>query len=218
MTVDEIVSSLRGRAAEQAAPRNPLASLAASGHLGIGHVRRLLAGERAVQDNEIAAFATLVGRFPRDPAVGFFLSLASVVNATRPALLRAERALGESGHVPETDVHAAGAHAFSGYLCWLAMRASLSGAALALYTNLLAWCGSCGRLAAALRNLPDVPPEVTSYLASYEVAPPDLLDTALAVARQGAAEGECPQRAEREAGLVLGYLDLFWQSASVHSS
>lgn len=198
---------------------NRFVELAESGRLERGHVSRFLTAEHGAQQSEIVAFATLAARHPHPPAAGFFLGLAGVIGDAGPRLRAAAGSVDlaldhPGGDDPGRLALDAPAHAFGGYVCWLALRAGQAGAALAIHADLVSWCGSCARITAALEKHGGLPDEVVAYFAAYAQRPEHLLETALEVASDGLRRGEDPDRAVAEARPVTGYLRLFWDSAA----
>ncbi|GAA4550929.1 hypothetical protein GCM10023192_76700 [Amycolatopsis samaneae] len=210
--LEELAGSLRADAEASAVSR--FVDLAERGRAGRAEVGRFLVAERAAQVSECTAFSLLASRFPDGAAARFFLGLASGVEGARARLTEAARSMDVTlAESPAGELGAEG-HAFCGYLCWLALRASQAGAALAIYADFVAWCGACARVASALRTQGDSPDTVVNYFAGYAQVPEDLLGAAVAVARDGLDHGEDLARAEAEARLVLGYLRLFWDAAA----
>lgn len=210
--VDRIAHDLCTDAEAEAT--NSFVLLAESGELSQAHVTRFLLAECAAQDSERAAFEFLAARFPSDPAGTFFLQLAGAVRGARARLAEAARAVGVSMGTPRIPEVSAAGHAFCGYLCWLAMRASQAGAALAMYADFIAWCGACARIATAMRKAANLPDSVVAYFEGYARVPEALGAAAAEVVLDGLANGDDPVRAEAEARLVLGYLEIFWNSAA----
>lgn len=211
--LDRLLTGLRTDA--ETAGTNQFVRLAESGQLGRVQAARFLVAEHAAQSCEYTAFASLAARFPADPAAGFFLDLACAVRGARSRLREAAKAAEVS---LEGQRVSAEEHAFGGYLCWLAVRASQAGAALAVYADFIAWCGACSRIATAAQKAANLPDEVVAYFAGYAQEPEALLATALDVVRDGLAGGDDPAQAEAEARLVLGYLGLFWNAAGAISA
>ncbi|WP_067459919.1 hypothetical protein [Actinomadura macra] len=177
-------------------------------------MRRFFAAEHHAQLNEIAAFAFLASRFPHSPAAGFFMELAGVVDGARSRLLPAAASVGLVLGEPADTPIPASAHAFGGYVCWLAMRSGQAGAALALHTDLVLWCESCARISSALQRRDGTSEEATAYFAAYAEPPEALLESALDVADDGIRRGERSEHAMAAARPVAGYLRLFWDAVA----
>ncbi|MFD6071560.1 hypothetical protein, partial [Amycolatopsis lurida] len=210
--LDRLLSGLRTDA--ETAVENRFVRSAEAGQLGRAQIARFLVAEHSAQSCEFTAFASLAARFPVGPAAGFFLDLACAVRCARAPLAEAAKAVDVSLEPWRVPLVSTEAHAFGAYLCWLAARASQAGAALAVYTDFIAWCGACSRIAAAARTASPLPDAVVAYFAGYAQEPEALLAAAVDVVRDGLSGGDDPAQAEAEARLVLGYLTRFWNTAA----
>jgi TENA/THI-4/PQQC family len=169
---------------------------------------RAFAGEQyTILSSDRRSFAHLAARFPEPPAGDFFLALAQGEGEALARLL----ALAESLGIDERGLVAyepkSGCQAYTAFVSWLALNGSRAELALALLANLAAWGENCRRLAGILQGRCD-----TSFFAFFAAPPPGFEELALAVADQGLATGDSPQRARRAARQLQAYELLFWDT------
>jgi hypothetical protein len=208
-SADDLLGELaRDRAARP--PGNPLLSLAGEGGLTVEHLRRLVRVEAAYHEAELVAYGVLLARFPRQPAGGFLLEVVRLVQGARPALASVAQRLGEPPDVGDDLT----AHAFCGYVSWLALNGSQAAAALALYSDPegVYYGGSAALVRALEAGGPAVPKEFLSYYGGS----PDrvLMDQARQVVADGLAGGDDPGEALRAARLCDEYMALLWSAAA----
>ncbi|MFF4189874.1 hypothetical protein [Nonomuraea sp. NPDC001831] len=209
MTAETLIKEL-ARARAQSPPPNPLLALAADGRVTVGHLRRLVAIERAYHHAELVAYGELLTQFPHPPAAGFLLKVAGLVDEARAALAVVAERLGEP---PDLGDDLA-AHAFCGYVSWLALHGSQAAMALSLYSapDGVYYGGAVELVRLLDEHGVTVPGEFTAY---YGNSPDPLLtDDAAAVVDDGLARGDDPGEALRAARLCDRYMALLWTAAA----
>jgi thiaminase len=168
----------------------------------------VFAGEQyAVLTSDRRSFAHLASRFPSGPAGELFLMLAGGEGQALERLLGLAEELGLDedrlrGYEPLPT-----AQAYPAYVAWLSLNGSRADVALAFLVNLAAWGDNCARMAEALRGRYE-----TAFFDFFAHPAPAFEDRALAVAEQGLAEGESPERARRAARFLQAYELLFWDT------
>ena len=170
-----------------------------------GGALRDFAGEQhTILTSDRRSFAHLAARFPEPPAGDFFLGLAEGEGQAleRLAALTASLGLDLRGYEPRP-----GCQAYTAFVAWLALNGSRAELALAFLANLAAWGENCARLAETLRGRCD-----TSFFEFFSAPPPGFEERALAVADQGLAAGDSPERARRAARLLQAYELLYWDT------
>ena len=164
---------------------------------------RVFAGEqRAIITSDRRSFEHLAQRFPQPPASGFFRDLAAGEAEALRLLARFAAAV-ELG--PDYEP-LAGCQAYPAYVAWLALNGSRADVALAFLANLAAWGDNCARMAGALRG------HDTAFFDFFAEPATGFEDRALAVADEGLAAGESPERARRAARFLQAYELLFWDT------
>lgn len=169
---------------------------------------RAFAGEQyMILRSGRGTFRHLAWRFVEPPAGHFFLGLS---RGKDPALERLLALAGSLGY--DQDGLAAyepspGCHAYASFVAWLALHGSRAEVALALLANLPAWGESCRRLADLSRGSCD-----TSFLEFFAEPAPAFAEQAIAVARQGLAAGDRPERVARAARMLRAYELMFWDT------
>ncbi|MFD7663902.1 hypothetical protein [Streptomyces sp. NPDC059788] len=192
---------------------NALLEAAADGRLSFESFRRLVGTEAQAHTAELAAYGTVLARFPRRPAADLPLRLARLVYDAQPKLQECARALGI------TDVHGQRrpaertTYAFNGTLSWLAVQGSQAAFALSSYTDMQVYFPGCAELVRLVRETgTDVPREFLDY---YEdEAPEELTRLALEVVQDGLDRGDDPQDAMFCARLLEESIGDFWRSAA----
>ena len=108
---------------------------------------RLFAGEQySIIASDLKSVAYLLSRFGSAPSRDFFLGILQGERAAWDGLLTFVNALGLSEAQLSKHEPAAGAHAYTCYMAWLALYASDSEIAAAYLVNFPAWGQNCGRL------------------------------------------------------------------------
>jgi hypothetical protein len=175
-----------------------------AGEAGESALRAFAAEQQLIIASDRRSFAHLAGRFPEPPAGDFFLDLARGEGEALALLQRFAGPLGAGvgGYEP-----LAGCQAYPAFVSWLALSGGRADVALAFLVNLEAWGEACRRIAAALRARHDV-----AFFDFFAEPPPGFAERALAVAEQGLAAGEQPERARRAARLLQAYELLYWDT------
>jgi thiaminase len=160
-----------------------------------------LAGEQwTIIASDRRAFALLASRFPTGLGGEFFLQMAQGEGEALSLL----RSYAEWLGLGETALAAyeprAGCQAYTTYVSWLALNGSRADVALAFTANLASWGGNCARVARALRGAYGAGEEAVAFF------------DFLAVADEGIAAGESPERARRAARLLQAYELMFWDA------
>lgn len=206
------------RARARAPIPNPLLGLAREGRVTTAHLLRLTRVERMYHDAELAAYGTLLARFPDPDAAALFIDVAGVVQEARLRLDSVIRSLGgdpdeESGafSLPRFGVTE---HGFCGYVSWLALNGSQAAAALALYSGAdgVYYGGSAALVEQLRKRDATVPGEFLDYYAGTPSERQN--DHALRVAQQGLDRGDSPAAALEAARLCDDYMALLWQAAA----
>jgi hypothetical protein len=166
------------------------------------------AGEQyAIVTSDRRSFAQLAARFPAGVGGDLFLVLAGGEGQALERLLVLAEELGLDEHRLRTYELLPAAQAYPAYVAWLALNGSRADVALAFLANLAAWGDNCARMARALRGRHD-----TAFFDFFAEPAPDFEDRALAVADEGLAAGDSPERARRAARFLQAYELLFWDT------
>ncbi|MEV4091787.1 hypothetical protein [Streptosporangium saharense] len=206
----EALTKELARARAESPPPNPLLALAAEGRVTVDHLRRLVAVERAYHHAELVAYGELLTRFPHPPVAGFLIEVAGLVDEARAALAVVAERLGKP---PDLGDDLA-AHAFCGYVSWLALHGSQAATALSLYSapDGVYYGGAVELVRLLDEHGVTVPGEFTAY---YGNGPAPLLtEAASAVVDDGLARGDDPGEALRAARLCDRYMALLWTAAA----
>lgn len=204
---EQLVNEIRPVALE-----SRFVTLARSGRLTHANVQQLVRVEYGVLENVIIPLLTLAARFRHDPAGPYFLQVLAAVNDDRANLRAAASALGlAEDELPGRSLDAI-AYAYPGYICWLSLHGGQAATALLAYTDFTLWHEACVRLTGPLRDA-GMPAAVTGYFAAYEQMPEELRAASLVVAQDGIDRGEDLGEAVATAGLLKGYLQMFWEAA-----
>ena len=153
------------------------------------------------------SFAQLAARFPAGAAGDLFLALAEGEGQALARLLLLAEELGLDQDRLRAYEPLPAAQAYPAYVAWLALNGSRADVALAFLANLAAWGDNCARMAETLRGRHD-----TGFLDFFAEPAPGFEERALAVADEGLAAGESPERARRAARLLQAYELLFWDT------
>ena len=169
---------------------------------------RAFAGEQyTILASDRRSFAYLAARFPEPPAGDFFLGLAQGEGQAIARLLALAASLGIDQRGLQEYEPQPGCQAYTAFVSWLALNGSRADLALAFVANLGAWGNNCRRLADAVAVRHD-----TSFFEFFAEPAPGFEQQALAVADQGLAAGDSPERARRAARLLQAYELMFWDA------
>jgi thiaminase len=203
MLLDELLSEL---APVEAAIRGHryLDSLA----VALPRSLELFASEQySILASDRRSFAQLAARFPAGAAGDLFLVLAEGEGQALARLLLLAEELGLDEDRLRTYEPLPTAQAYPAYVAWLALNGSRADVALAFLANLAAWGDNCARMAETLRGRHD-----TAFFDFFAEPAPSFQERALAVADEGLAAGESPERARRAARFLQAYELLFWDT------
>jgi thiaminase len=169
---------------------------------------RAFAGEQyTILGSDRRGFAYLAARFPEPPAGDYFLGLARGEGQALQRLLALAASLGVGEDGLDAYQPMPGCQAYTAFVSWLALNGSRADLALAFLANLAAWGENCRRLADALAGRCD-----TSFFEFFAEPAPGFEQQAQAVAEQGLAAGDPPERARRAARLLQAYEVMFWDT------
>jgi len=209
VSAQELLDLLRGElaATEQAIRGHRYLAAVEQGRVCEESLRRFAGEQYHILSADRRSFAHLAARFPAPPAGDLFLSLAQGEGEALRRLGGFAAGLG----LGEEELHRyrpnPGCHAYTAYVAWLALNGSRAEVALAFLANLAAWGASCRRMAEALSPRHDV-----SFFDFFATPSAGFEERALAVADQGLAEGDSPERARVAAGLLQAYELWFWDA------
>ncbi|WOP07035.1 hypothetical protein R2B67_00115 [Streptomyces cyaneofuscatus] len=192
---------------------NALLESAARGDLRMDALQRLVGTEAQAHRAELAAYGTMLARYPEHPAADLFIQLAQLVYAAQPKLRECAKALGMSdAHSSRWPAERA-TYSFNGTLSWLAVQGSQAACALASYTDMKVYFSGCTQFAQRVRTDGiDVPPE---FLAYYDdEGSEELRQLALDVVQNGLDRGDDEADAVFCARLLEESIGEFWQSAA----
>jgi thiaminase len=170
-------------------------------------LERFTGEQYAILTSDRRSFAQLAVRFPSGAAGEFFLALAEGEGQALERLLRLAAELGLDEHRLRRYEPLPAAQVYPAYVAWLALNGSRADVALALLANLAAWGDNCARMAGTLRGRHD-----TAFVDFFAEPAPGFEERALAVADEGLAAGESPERARRAARFLQAYELLFWDT------
>ncbi|MFJ3818601.1 hypothetical protein [Streptomyces sp. NPDC090056] len=175
--------------------------------------RRLVGTEAQCHRAELAAYGTMLARFPLRPAADLFISLSRLVYDAQPKLSKCAEALGMSDPFERFWPEGRETYAFNGTLSWVASRGSQASFALSSYTDMVVYFSGCASLVQQVRELRiDAPAEFVEY---YEGGASDeLTELALDVVQDGLDRGDDPQEALFHARLLEESIGDFWKSAA----
>jgi thiaminase len=170
-------------------------------------LERFTGEQYAILMSDRRSFAQLAARFPAGAAGDLFLVLAEGEGQALERLLVLAEELGLDEDRLRTYEPLPTAQAYPAYVAWLALNGSRADVALAFLANLAAWGDNCARMAGALRGRHD-----TACFDFFAEPAPGFEERALAVADEGFAAGESPERARRAARFLQAYELLFWDT------
>ncbi|GAA2612960.1 hypothetical protein SMC26_14400 [Actinomadura fulvescens] len=192
---------------------NDLLSLAGEGRLTMEHLRRLVGIELQCHVSELAAYGTIISRFPHHPTTGLYLDLGRLVYEAHFKLRECATVMG----IPEERIYrwpsGPSAHAFSGLISWLALHGGQADNALAMYADMTTYFPDCVKLLDRLGGTDlKMPDEFVDYYRGE--APDEMIQKALDVVEFGLAQGEAPAIALERARLTDEHIGRFWQAAA----
>lgn len=174
---------------------------------------RYFAGEQyAIIGSDLRSLAHLLSRFGATPARGFFLDLLLGERAAADALLRFGKPLGWGLRQMESYEPHAGAHAYTGYMSWLALYGSAAEFASAILVNLPAWGANCGAMSRILKDNYEFTTTELEFLDLFATPSPAFERKALLVIQAGLDSGEDRRRLARAARLLQAYELMFWDA------
>lgn len=175
--------------------------------------RRLVGTEAQCHLTELAAYGTMLARFPHRPAADLFIHLSRLVYDAQPKLRKCADALGlpdPYGRFWPVDRET---YAFDGTLSWLAIRGSQASIALSSHTDMVVYFSGC---ASFVRRVQEMRLEVPAELIDYyeDDASDEMTELALDVVQGGLDGGDDPQEAMFHARLMEESIGDFWKSAA----
>src|SRR5918996_3126085 len=166
----------------------------------------LFAGEQYyIIASDLKSVAYLVSRFGSAPSRDFFLGILQGERAACDALLTFAHALGLSEAQLREHEPLAGAHAYTGYMAWLALYASDAEIAAAYLVNFPAWGENCGRLSRILKERFGLGEKEVAFFDLFASPPVTFEANALSVIQQGVDRGVDPRQLGRAARLLQAY-------------
>src|SRR6266480_502013 len=198
--------------------RHPYVQALEEGNIGREKLR-LFAGEQyAIIGSDLRNAAHLVSRFGGSPSRDFFLGILHGERAAWDALLTFVNALGLSEAQLSEHEPAAGAHAYTCYMAWLALYASDAEIAAAYLVNFPAWGQNCGRLSRILKERFGMGEKEVAFFDLFASPPTTFEADALKVIQQGIDRGTDPRLIRRAARLLQAYELIYWDTVHEASS
>ncbi len=174
---------------------------------------RLFAGEQySIIASDLKSVAYLLSRFGSAPSRDFFLGILHGERAAWDALLTFVNALGLSEAQLSEHEPAAGAHAYTCYMAWLALYASDAEIAAAYLVNFPAWGQNCGRLSRILKERFGMGEKEVAFFDLFASPPTTFEANALKVIQQGLDRGIEPSLIQRAARLLQAYELMYWDT------
>ena len=174
---------------------------------------RLFAGEQySIIASDLKSVAYLLSRFGSAPSRDFFLGILHGERAAWDALLTFVNALGLSEAQLSEHEPAAGAHAYTCYMAWLALYASDAEIAAAYLVNFPAWGQNCGRLSRILKERFGMGEKEVAFFDLFASPPTTFEADALKVIQQGLDRGIEPSLIQRAARLLQAYELMYWNT------
>jgi thiaminase len=174
---------------------------------------RLFAGEQySIIASDLKSVAYLLSRFGSAPSRDFFLGILHGERAAWDALLTFVNALGLSEAQLSEHEPAAGAHAYTCYMAWLALYASDAEIAAAYLVNFPAWGQNCGRLSRILKERFGMGEKEVAFFDLFASPPTTFEADALKVIQQGLDRGIEPSLMQRAARLLQAYELMYWDT------
>jgi thiaminase len=192
--------------------RHPYVQALEEGKIGQEKLR-LFAGEQySIIASDLKSVAYLVSRFGSAPSRDFFLGILHGERAAWDALLTLADALGLSETELREHEPLAGAHAYTGYMAWLALYASDAEIAAAYLVNFPAWGQNCGRLSRILKERFGLGEKEVAFFDLFASPPTTFEADALSVIQQGLDRGIEPSLIQRAARLLQAYELMYWNT------
>jgi hypothetical protein len=192
--------------------RHPYVRALEEGKIGREKLR-LFAGEQyGIIASDLKSVAYLVSRFGSAPSRDFFLGILHGERAAWDALLKFADALGLSEDQLREHEPLAGAHAYTGYMAWLALYASDAEIAAAYLVNFPAWGQNCGRLSRILQERFGLGEKDIVFFDLFASPPATFEANALSVIQQGLDHGTEPRLIQRAARLLQAYELMYWDT------
>ena len=174
---------------------------------------RLFAGEQySIIASDLKSVAYLLSRFGSAPSRDLFLGILHGERAAWDALLTFVNALGLSEAQLSEHEPAAGAHAYTCYMAWLALYASDAEIAAAYLVNFPAWGQNCGRLSRILKERFGMGEKEVAFFDLFASPPTTFEADALKVIQQGLDRGIEPSLIQRAARLLQAYELMYWDT------
>jgi hypothetical protein len=179
----------------------------------------LFAGEQyAIIASDLKSVACLVSRFGSTPSRDFFLGILQGERAAWDALLTFAHALGLSEAQLREHEPLPGAHAYTGYMAWLALYGSDAEVAAAYLVNFPAWGENCGRLSRIFKERFGLGEKEVVFFDLFATPPATFEGSALGVIQQGLDGGIEPRLIQRAARLLQAYELMYWDALYKTSS
>jgi hypothetical protein len=188
--------------------RHPYVAAVEAGTLPRDELRRFAGEQWAIIGSDLRSVSHLVSR----DGGPFFLSVLDGERAALVALGAFADGLGMSEGDLEAYEPLPGAHAYAGYMAWLAAYASAAEVAAAYLVNFAAWGDNCGRMGQALQERYGMSRPQVAFFDLFATPDPDFGPRALAVIQAGLDQGVAPTAVRRSARLLQGYELLYWDT------
>jgi thiaminase len=173
----------------------------------------LFAGEQYnIIASDLKSVAFLVSRFGSAPSGDFFLGVLQGERAAFDALLTFANALGLSEYQLRAREPLAGAHAYTGYMAWLALYGSDAEVAAAYLVNFPAWGQNCSRLSRILKDRFALGENEVAFFDLFATPPATFEADALSVIQQGLDRGTEPRLIQRAVRLLQAYELMYWDT------
>ena len=191
--------------------------------LGEGKIGReklhLFAGEQyTIIGSDLRSVAHLVSRFGGSPSRDFFLGILQGERAAWDALLTFAHVLGVSEAQLREHEPLPGAHAYTGYMAWLALYASDAEIAAAYLANFPAWGQNCDRLSRIFKERFGLGEKEVAFFDLFASPPATFEANALSVIQQGLDRGIEPRMVGRAVRLLQAYELMYWDTLYKASS
>jgi thiaminase len=192
--------------------RHPYVQALEEGKIGQEKLRLFVGEQYSIIASDLKSVAYLVSRFGSAPSRDFFLGILHGERAAWDALLTLADALGLSEAELREHEPLAGAHAYTGYMAWLALYASDAEIAAAYLVNFPAWGQNCGRLSAILQKRFGLDEKEVAFFDLFASPPATFETNALSVIQQGLDRGIEPRLIHRAARLLQAYELMYWDT------
>ncbi|MEV4252170.1 hypothetical protein AB0J52_03260 [Spirillospora sp. NPDC049652] len=201
------------RLREESPIANPVLELARDDRIELEHLRRLVGVELQCHRAELAAYGTVMARYPHSPTAGLYLAVGRLVYDAHAKLRECAAALDIPAERIGTWPPGPAAYAFSGCISWLALHGGQADNALALHCDMTVYFPDCASLVELLRDKGTKAPQ--EFFDYYEGGQSDELEQqALDVVQYGLDQGEDAATALSRARLLEENIGRFWQAAA----